>query len=123
MTNALFTIRPYRRDGVWMFDDERVGLVGEPFVCGMPEIIDAVVREIPDAERGFTLIFSANPFPGAAVELEFLREELGGSWYRWTAIGMEGWLCPALFHYFPAAPPRLYCQALPGQEDAAPCGA
>ncbi len=31
-------IFPYGHQGTWMFDDERVGLVQEPFVEGMPEI-------------------------------------------------------------------------------------
>jgi hypothetical protein len=112
--NSLFVIHPYKQRGTWMFDDERVGLQGEPFVSGIPDIIDQVVRDIPDAEAGFTLIFSPEPFPGATVELERVRPEFGGTWYRWTAAGMEGWLCPALFRYFDTAPSRLYCQVKAG---------
>src|SRR5207247_1944864 len=77
MNNALFVIEPYKSNGTWVFDDPRVGLEREPFVAGMPEIIDLAVRDIPNAEAGFTLIFSANPFPGATVELEWVREEVG----------------------------------------------
>jgi hypothetical protein len=79
----------------------------------MPEIIDLAVREIPDAANGFSLIFSANPFTGAALEMERRREESGGNWYGWN--GMEGWLCPALFRYFEKAPAKLYAQAKPRQ--------
>ena len=57
----------------------------------MPEIIDAAVKDIPNADAGFVLLFSANPFPGATVELEWDREFLGGNWYRWTATGQEGY--------------------------------
>ena len=113
MNNALFVIEPYQWNGIWVFDDPRVGLQQEPFVSGMPEIIDRAVQDIPDAARGFVLIFSANPFPGAAVELEWVREEMGGNWYKWTKTGQEGWLCPALFKYFDKAPARLYAQAKP----------
>jgi len=28
---------------------------------------------------------------------------------------MEGWLCPALFKYFEAAPPKIYAQFKPKQ--------
>jgi len=35
-----------------MFDDERVGIVQEPFVEGMPEIIDLFVQNIPNTEEG-----------------------------------------------------------------------
>jgi hypothetical protein len=113
MSNTLFVIQPYRWNGMWVFDDPRVGLVREPFVAGMPEIIDRAVQEIPDAGDGFLLIFSASPFPGATVELDRVREELGGHWYRWAVHAMEGWLCPALFHYFETAPAKLYAQVRP----------
>jgi hypothetical protein len=113
MANALMAIHPYRHNGLWVFDDDRVGLVREPFVSGMPEIIDAAVERIPNADKGFTLLFSATPFPGATVELDWVREEFLGNWYRETKTGREGWLCPALFKYFDAAPPKLYAQPLP----------
>jgi hypothetical protein len=71
------------------------------------------VQEIPDAAEGFLLVFSPTPFPGATVELEWVREEMEGNWYRWAATGMEGWLCPALFLYFPTAPGKLYVQVKP----------
>ena len=66
MNNALFVIAPYRYSGMWVFDDPNVGLVKEPFVSGIDTIIDRVVaaQKIPDAENGFTVVFSANPFPG-----------------------------------------------------------
>jgi hypothetical protein len=31
--------------------------------------------------------------------------------YRCDDPPMEGWLCPALFRYFEAAPPELYVKA------------
>jgi hypothetical protein len=109
--NSILAISPYRWNGLWVFDDDRVGLVKEPFVSGIPEIIDAAVKGIADADKGFVLLFSANPFPGATVELEWVREDMSGNWYRWIKTGQEGWLCPALFKYFDKAPPRLYAQA------------
>ena len=56
--NAISVIAPYKHHGMWVFDDPRVGLVQEPFVAGADTMIDRVVADIPDAERGFTLIFS-----------------------------------------------------------------
>ena len=111
--NSIHLIRPYRHLGMWVFDDERVSLVQEPFVSGADTIIDVWVADIPDAESGFRLLFSTTPFPGHTLHLEWLREEHGGNWYRWPAHDMEGWLCPALFHYFPEAPRAIYAQALP----------
>ena len=94
--NALRVIHPYKTEGIWVFDDEAVGLVQEPFVSG--------------AEEGFTLIFSDKPFPGHQAAFEWRREEYEGNWYYAPALDMEGWLCPALFKYFEAAPPKLYAQ-------------
>jgi len=111
MRNQIQVIAPYWLESVqtWVFDDERVELVEEPFVSGIPEMIDDLVADIPEARNGFRLLFSANPFPGHQRKLEWVREELGGNWYRLREF--EGWLCPALFRYFEAAPAELYVKA------------
>jgi hypothetical protein len=113
VSNQLFVIAPYRQASTWVFDDPTVGLKAEPFVSGIPEMIDALVQSIPHAEQGFRLLFSAAPFPGYQAELVQVRPEYGGMWYRWTATNMEGWLCPALFKYFTEPPPRLYARTEP----------
>ncbi|WP_415008584.1 DUF6717 family protein [Aestuariivirga sp.] len=107
----MFVIHPYFDHGDWVFDDEAAGLKREPFVFGMPEMINNFVSGIPGARDGFKLYFSAKPFPGYTAELEWVREEYEGNWYRWPELNAEGWLCPALFKYFPSAPPRIYCRA------------
>lgn len=109
--NSLLTIHPYLHEGTWVFDDPAVGLIREPFVSGIPEMIELLTRDIPNATRGFRLTFSASPFPGAQAHIEWVREDMGGNWYRWREHDMEGWLCPALFKYFDEAPPRLYMRA------------
>lgn len=111
MSNAMMVIFPYRCEHTWVFDDERVGLVREPFVSGIPQMIDILVSDIPNAEKGFKLLFSGNPFPGYQAELIWQRNEYGGNWYSWDQKNMEGWLCPALFKYFGEAPTKLYCKA------------
>ena len=111
MSNAMMTIYPYRDRNDWMFDDAAAGLKREPFVFGMPEIIDYFVAGIPNAKHGFKLYFSASPFPGYGASLTWLREEYEGNWYSWDSSGMEGWLCPALFKYFDAPPSKIYCKA------------
>jgi len=108
--NAINIISPYKYHGMWVFDDARVGLVQEPFVSGADTWIDRVVADIPDAENGFTLIFSSAPFPGHQYRLDWRRAESGGNWYYSADLDMEGWLCPALFRYFPDAPASLYAQ-------------
>jgi hypothetical protein len=113
MTNFIQIIAPYRHAGTWVFDDARVGLDREPFVSGIPEMIDTLVAAIPHAAGGFRLLFSAAPFPGFEVELVRTQSESGGTWYRWPGKQTEGWLCPALFKYFAEAPEKLYVLAEP----------
>ena len=111
--NAINVIAPYKHRGMWVFDDPRVGLVQEPFVAGADAMIDRVVADLPDAEHGFTLIFSGTPFPGHQYRLDWRREEGGGNWYHAAQFDMEGWLCPALFKYFQEVPEQLYVQIRP----------
>ncbi|MBU6236999.1 MAG: hypothetical protein KGQ51_04155 [Planctomycetes bacterium] len=113
MTNSLFAIAPYWLEDrkMWVFDDAAVNLVQEPFVSGIPEMIDDLVSDIPNAHQGFRMIFSAGPFPGYQRKLTRLREEFGGNWYRADEPPMEGWLCPALFKYYDEAPETIYVKA------------
>ena len=108
--NSLFVIAPYKHEGLWVFDDPAVGLVKEPFIAGIDTMIDKMVAHIPNADRSFRAIFSARPFPGGDFKLEWRREESGGNWYYSDQFKMEGWLCPALFKYFPTAPREIYVQ-------------
>ena len=108
--NSILVIQPYRSSGTWVFDDAKVGLHREPFVAGVPEILDDLVRGIPNAEQGFRLLFSAEPFPGYQAEYSSAEAEFGGGWYT-TSDGRRGWLCSALFKYFPKAPPKIYVRA------------
>ena len=46
--NALIVIAPYRHAGTWVFDDPKAGLVREPFVAGVPEMIDVLVKDMAE---------------------------------------------------------------------------
>jgi hypothetical protein len=111
--NAVIAIYPYKSKGMWVFDDPAVGLRQEPFVSGADTIIDRMVQGIPNAESGFTLLFSAQPFPGFQAEFDWRRAELSGNWYYCRALKMEGWLCPALLKYFDGPPKKIYAQFRP----------
>jgi hypothetical protein len=106
--NSLFVIAPYKYEGMWVFDDPGVGLSREPFIAGIDTMIDRMVADIPNAAKGFRAVFSAALFPGSTEKLEWRREESGGNWYYNERFKMEGWLCPALFKYFPTAPKTIF---------------
>ena len=82
-------------------------------LAGADTIIDRLVSAIPDAADGFTMVFSAEPFPGYQASAEWVREEVGGNWYYCSQLGLEGWRCPALLRYFDEAPRELYVLAKP----------
>ena len=109
MSNSLLVIEPYWTGGTWAFDDDRVGLRAEPFVCGVPELIDGMLGKLkPLAVKGFDLIFSPNPFPGHVLELIHESEESGGNWYTKAVTGERAWFCPALYKYFEKAPKKMF---------------
>lgn len=110
MTNAMMIIFPYRCQQTWVFDDQ-TGLSKEPFVSGVPEMIDLLTQDIPHVDEGFRLLFSARPFPGYQAELIWLKEEYGGNWYFWLQKKLDGWLCPAMLKYFSEPPKKIYCKA------------
>ena len=112
LKNSITVIKPYRWEGLWVFDDERVDLDKEPFVGGADTLIDIAIQQkaISKAEDGFLLLFSADPFPGADFHLEWVREELGGNVYVWREANHEGWLCPALLKYFDSPPSDIFIQ-------------
>ena len=113
--NSIVVIKPYWLHGTWVFDDADVGLRQEPFVAGVPEMIDALVKDVPNAREGFRLLFSANAFPGAQKTLTWQRGESGGNYYRLDSPDMEGWLCPALFKYYKTPPKKIFVKAEPLQ--------
>ncbi|MGA2499156.1 MAG: DUF6717 family protein [Tepidisphaeraceae bacterium] len=109
--NALLVIEPYRSGSVWRFDEPALHLKGEPFVQGIPAMIDKMVAGIPGSDKSVRLIFSQRPFPGSQFRLDLRREQDGGNWYYNEQFNMEGWLCPALFKFFPRAPRHIYVRA------------
>ncbi len=108
---TVMTIAPYWYNGTWVFDDAGTGLQREPFVQGVPAMVNELVKDIPNARAGFRASFSAQPFPGYQKKLLWVRAQDGGNVYRAEDPPLEGWFCPALFRYFKAAPPVLYVKA------------
>lgn len=111
MSNQIMVIFPYLYEGTWVFDDPEKNLEKEPFVCGIPEMINIMTKNIANAKYGFKMLFSFAPFPGYQAELVYSREEYGGNWYYWEKYNLEGWLCPAMFKYFENTPNKIYCKA------------
>ena len=66
VSNQIHVIAPYRQASTWVFDDPAVGLKAEPFVSGIPKMIDALVQDVPRADRGFRC--SSRPHRSPAIK-------------------------------------------------------
>jgi len=108
--NSIIALKPYLKHGTWVFDDPNVGLVAEPFVCGIPEMINSVVekKKIKNTDKGIALLVSPTLLPSYDLHLEWINDEGGGNWYECKQLAIVGWLCPALYKYFNPAPEHLY---------------
>ncbi len=102
-SNSIFVIEPYWYEGTWVFDEPSVGLKREPFVAGVPEMINYLVKDIPNAKDGFRLTFSANPFPGHQYKLDWEHGDSSGNFYKIADPPMESWICPAMFRFYSEA--------------------
>jgi len=71
--NSILVLAPYKYAGTWVFDDRDRGLTKEPFVAGIPAMMDNLTTNIPHADQGFRLLFSAAPFPGYQARLTWRR--------------------------------------------------
>lgn len=112
--SGVLVLNPYLEGDVWLFDDPATGLFREPFVGTVNGMIDRLAASITNPDRGIRLLFSDRPFPGCSASFEWVRaDELEGHWYRAADTEEEGWLCPALFHYFTEAPETIYAKAEP----------
>jgi hypothetical protein len=108
--NAMMSLNLYKQGKTWMFDDNIFGIVAEPFVLGMSEIISAY---LPEDATECVATFSHNKFPGCET-LELQEEEANGGWYEVSDSsdpkikGMSGWLCPVTRIYMKNIPQNIY---------------
>ena len=141
MASVLMVIEPYWYQDTWVFDDTSKGLEKEPldgidgeleelqrWLSGTSEMINYLVKDIPNARSGFMLLLSSQPFAGYQVELTRvtdeeldkeeleLEEEYGGCSYEIKDWRTGWWLSPALCSYFENAPESLYVKAEPRRD-------
>ena len=87
MSNGMFVIAPHWDPTIqtWVFDDLPTGLVAEPFVAGITEMLEMLLAEkgFPARER-FRIVFSSSPFPGYDEEIRLIpdHEGCGGGTYQ-----------------------------------------
>lgn len=107
--NSLFTIAPYKTKwGMWVFDDPARGLAAEALIAGIDDMLDIIAK----GDDSLVVIFSDRQFPGWTIHLDRVSADENdvGTIYFCPELKIEGWLCPALFKYFPTAPQTIYAQ-------------
>jgi hypothetical protein len=73
----MMSIKIYRHCDTWAFTDLSRGLQDEPFVCGIPEIIDYFIKNFSDpAKETHRIIFSAAPVVTTRVYIK--KEGIAG---------------------------------------------
>ena len=104
----MLCVEIYKFNGTWCFTDTKRELLNEPFVLGIPEIINSVLEEQKLVEKGknYRILFSAQEFPTYHGALARQNEEMGGAWYAWNE--QKGWLCPATLKFFCDFPETIY---------------
>ena len=111
--NSIYRVLVQMVDGLWVYDDAKFGVRGQPLVFGMDLILERMIEQVEGVEERLNLVFSSIPFPGSEFALGFVRQETEGFVYLWEEKKMQGWLSPSLRNYFPEPPPEIYLQLLP----------
>lgn len=105
--NAIFVIHPYKVGNSWVFDDDRVGLVREPFVAGADTLLELFAKGRTEMD----VLFSTNEFPGFECKVTKTRGEAESGTYYWSEdLKQEIWLCPAQSLYLNPSPNTIYMQ-------------
>ena len=113
MNNSIFVLEVYKDRGAWVFDDDTVNLIKEPFVAGADTFID----QFADNKKKVSVTFSTIGFPGhTAVINRTGYEPRGGTYYECEDPAHKMWLCPALNLYYPESPEKIYVKIIPIQD-------
>ncbi len=107
--NSIMTIHTYKYYGVWVFDDEKMGLDKEAFVGGAHTLLD----KFDNGSGELTIVFSAMAFPGHQICLnlvETVENGEGGSTYFCEELKHTAWFCPALLKYMSPPPGVILCK-------------
>ncbi len=113
MLNELHTVKPYKNEGVWVFDDDSKGLRKEPIINKQDVMLDKLVIGINDAEQGFCLLFSDTVFCGYQVRLIWQCVDDLGHWYTAKGLCEDAWFYPGFLQYFRTLPGEIFIRCCP----------
>ncbi len=105
MLNTYYHIRPYQSNGLWFFDDPKVGLIKEGLTDGVPEVLVGACLKCGIDPSGFLLRFSPDDL--FEFHLKLSGRLRNGHLYLWLEGDINCWFCPALLRYFNSPPENI----------------
>lgn len=122
MANALFSLSAYRKNDMWMFDDESRDIKEEPFVAGADIMFDLMSgRSIDTSVNTCNVVFGETPIPDHEVHVRLDGND-GHNGHYYVVKDFKDypdvetfrfWLCPALLAFFDEAPRNIYVKVQP----------
>jgi hypothetical protein len=68
MPNQILVIKPYWHLGTWVFDDPATDLVQEPFVSGIPEMINDLGKRHSQRSTRFSITVFRRSIPRISTQ-------------------------------------------------------
>ena len=108
------TLKIYKNQGIWMFDDESKNIEKEPFVGGFSELIDFILKEKgvwAGSHRGIDIEFSLEKEAQDMVEITKV-EDMDNDWALYEYKEMQGTLCPVTLQYLGKHPDSFFIRPM-----------
>jgi len=106
----------YAKHGMWVFDEEQLGLKAEAFVRGCSEILTHAIKQASPSTKHITrkkwkVSFGSEPETKEGEKtfsVRWMMQEGEGNWYYCPELDRIGWLCGRLYNFFHKAPRKMY---------------
>ena len=93
--NAINVIKPYRWEGMWVFDDSAVGLVKEPFVSGADDMMDLLAAGMEGAPDELTEAATSSLIRGGGARvMQMKRVKAQPLWLAFLMLTSLGLFAP-----------------------------
>lgn len=96
----------YKLGGLWVFNNDFLGLKAEPFVYSATKVLDDILSKTNLKNKKNPSIIFGEELP--EWDAEFIQvEDLGGA-YTFSFNGKIFWLCPVIKMFFNPVPQKFY---------------
>jgi len=104
LNNSIYVIHPYIKDGIWMYDDDKMDIKEEPFVLGADDFLTLIA----EGKDKVSLMFSKKEMPFEdVITLKRLAGYGDGYYYKSSLNSPILWLCGVTKLYFGGKHPEI----------------